>query len=139
MGKGGQITTDAFLENMLKEAAPVFDRQAVARKLGQNQFESMGSNSTRWDQRVKSFYDPGIKDKNYNRWDVKKVGVLDSMKKNKSLFLGNSELLKNIGGLKKITHLERKFPTFARFMALPPASIGNDAHNKSTNPGYSRN
>ena len=129
---------DAMLRTILKEADPVFNRQDILQKKSHPP-HNLSTTNSRWDQRVKSFYDPGIRDKNYNRWDTKKLGVLDFMRDNEKVLKNNPRLIQNVSGLHNITQFERKFPTYARYMALPPASIGNDAHNKSTNPGYSRN
>ena len=133
-----QNSSEQYLLSLIKEANPIFLRES-------NNYKKrvipckMSSTSSVFNERINKTYDPGMKDLNFNRWNVNKLDMLDFMKDNTSNLKTNKNLLRNVQDLSKLTNMERKFPTFQRYMGLPPRSILNDAHNKSTNPGYSRN
>lgn len=67
-----QSNPEIALDTMICESNPIFKRQApnIVKRL--NQPPVVSNTFTRWDERVKSFYDPAIKDKNYQRWNVDK-------------------------------------------------------------------
>jgi len=129
---------DQMLKTMLRDADPIFKRRTPRNKQ-RNPPSFLATTNTRFDDRVLCAYDPGMKDKNYERWNVAKIGVLESMKASKGTFTSNPELLKKINDVHNITQFQRNFPTYQRIMGLAPTSVKNDAHNKSTNPGYTRN
>jgi hypothetical protein len=99
----------------------------------------VNSNVTNFDNRINLNYDPGHKDRNYGRWNTDKQKLLEYMRSNKSALEKNKFLMKNVSDLKVTTGLSRKFPQYARYMALPPQHVPNDAHTKATGPGYARN
>ena len=134
-----QSQSEVFLNSVISESNPVFRRPAInARKRLQQPNNNLYT-FTKFDDRVKSFYDPGNRDKNYARWNVDKNNVLQYMNKNKDLLKSNPNLCQHIKELNGITGLQRHFPSNIRYMACPPKSVLNDAHNKNTNPGYIRN
>jgi hypothetical protein len=94
---------------------------------------------TNFDNRITPDYDPGHGDKDYARWNTDKVKLLEYMRANKGALKNNKSLLKNVCDLNVITGLSRKFPHYAKYMSLPCQYISNDAHSKTTGPGYSRN
>jgi len=134
-----QSQSEVFLNSVISESNPVFRRPNCNVRKGIQQPNSNLYSFTRFDDRVKSFYDPGNRDKNYARWNVDKNNMLQYMNKNKDLLKSNPNLCQNIKKLNGITDLSRHFPTNIRYMACPPKSVLNDAHNKNTNPGFNRN
>ena len=131
--------SEFMLDSMIRESKPIFLRPVPCNQKRLNQAQNILPTFTRYDERVKSFYDPGTKDKNYTRWNVDKNNLLELIKKHKDVLKSNPVLIKNISELKHITGLSRQFPANVRIMGLPPKSVLNDAHSKSTNPGYTRN
>lgn len=75
---------------MLKEADPIFTRMTPTTKK-RNPPAFMASTNSRFDQRVHSEYDPGMRDNNYQRWNVPKFGVLEYMRDNQQTFMNKPE------------------------------------------------
>jgi len=134
-----QSQPEMYLNSMISESNPVFRRKPINTR---NMFGAPSTNLysyTKFDDRIKTVYNPGIKDKNYARWNVDKNNLLQYMNKHKDAIKSNPNLVKHISELKGITGLQRHFPTNIRYMACPPKSVLNDAHCKNTNAGYVRN
>jgi hypothetical protein len=123
---------------MLKESDPVFHRNSNPRT-GQNVASPFTKSFSTFKGRIQEKYDPAIIVKDPTVWNTNKSDTLDDMRKNMDLLENNVELVGRIGKLKNLTGLSRKFPTNAKYMALGSRYVSNDAHNKVTGPGFSRN
>ena len=132
------VNKNGLLRKMVSENDPVFHRVHSTNN-GQNIVNPFNNKFTTFKGKMKGKYDPAYRETNYNVWDKSKNSTLNELRKNMQVLNGNEELVEKIGKLKGITELRRKFPTYQKYMALGSRYVSNDAHNKVTGPGFSRN
>lgn len=134
------VETNAHLRGMIQEADPTFARQSCFGPKPPNYAPTKQhlSVTSVWNSKINKSYDPVRKECKFADWNVNKKDLLECMRSNKQL-LNDEKLCHNIKNVKGVTQLNRKFPTYAQYMALPSKYVSNDAHIKITGPGYSRN
>lgn len=128
-----------MLNEMIKESDPIYKRPLPSQKV----FHLPYKRESKWPSfkdKINEKYTPARKkDRKFNVWDVNKMDMLECMRSNRKFLNSSTELMESIENVRKTTGLQRKFPQYAKYHSLGGKFVSNDAHNKITGPGFSRN